>query len=78
VILRADSDQANVRCEELRVSHESLLGRTMSLVDNTIKALKKEAEFEVVLKDTEAIKTVLDGSRGNAARRTGGTDSERT
>lgn len=50
----------------------------MSLVDNTIKALKKEAEFEVVLKDTEAIKTVLDGSRGNAARRTGGTDSERT
>ena len=47
-------------------------------VDNTIKALKKEAEFEVVLKDAEAIKTVLDGSRGNTARRTGGIDSERT
>ena len=33
----------------------------MSLVDSTVKALKKEAEFEVVLKDTEAIKAVLDG-----------------
>jgi len=33
----------------------------MSLVDNTIKARKKEAEFEVALKDIEAIKTVLDG-----------------
>ena len=42
-------------------THESSLGRTMSLVDNTIKALKKETEFEVVLKDMEAIKAVLDG-----------------
>jgi len=61
VILRADLDQANVRYEELRASHESLLGRTMSLVDNIIKALKKEAEFEVVFKNTGAKKTALDG-----------------
>jgi hypothetical protein len=60
VILRADLDRANIRYEELTVSHESLLGRTMSLVDNTIKALKKEAELEVVLKDMEVIKTALD------------------
>ena len=32
----------------------------MSLVDNTVKALKKETEFEVVLKDMEATKAVLD------------------
>lgn len=33
----------------------------MSPADNTVKARKKEAEFEVALKDTEAIKTVLGG-----------------
>ena len=54
-------DRANACYEKLRVSHESLLGATKSMVTSVIKSLKKEADPDIVLKEMESMKTVLEG-----------------